>query len=61
MKRLTLNYGLRFDYLNAYDPPEKTPAGAFVPARDFPAVHNVPNWKNVSPRPTTSSGTPRPP
>ena len=50
LKRLTLNYGLRFDYLNAYDPPEKTVAGAFTPARDFPAVTNVPNWKNVSPR-----------
>lgn len=50
LKRLTLNYGVRFDYLNAYDPPEETPAGAFVPARSFPAVNNVPNWKNVSPR-----------
>jgi len=50
LNRLTLNYGLRFDYINAYDPPEETPAGAFVPARSFPAVQNVPNWKNVSPR-----------
>ena len=47
---VTLNYGLRFDYINAFVPAEKLAAGPFVPARDFPRVDNVPNWYDVSPR-----------
>ena len=31
-------------------PVQHLPAGPFVPARDFPAVSNVPNWKNLNPR-----------
>jgi hypothetical protein len=48
--RLTLNLGLRFDYFHGYVPPQDVPAGQFLPARSFPAVKNVPNWKDVSPR-----------
>jgi hypothetical protein len=50
LRRLTLNLGLRFDYLNAYDPEFHYEGGPFVPAYDFPALHDVPNWKDLSPR-----------
>jgi hypothetical protein len=49
-KRLTLNYGVRFDYFNAYVPEQSTPASTFVPAREFAAVHDVPNWTDINPR-----------
>jgi hypothetical protein len=52
MKRLTLNMGVRFDYLNNYVPAEHNGPGPFVPNRnvDFAEVDGVPDWKNVSPR-----------
>lgn len=50
IKRLTLNYGLRFEYFNAYVPAQSLAASTFVPARDFQAVRNVPNWKDLNPR-----------
>lgn len=50
IKRLTINYGARFDYLNAYIPEQHLPAVEFVPARDFNPVKNVPNWGDLSPR-----------
>ena len=48
--RLTLNLGVRFDSVNAQVQATHQDAGRFVPARDFPQVDNVPNWKDVSPR-----------
>jgi hypothetical protein len=50
LKRLTLNYGLRFEYFNAYVPAQSEPAGEFVPARNFAALYDVPNWKDIDPR-----------
>jgi hypothetical protein len=50
IKRLTVNYGLRFDYFNGYVPEQSTPASTYVPARQFAAVHDVPNWKDINPR-----------
>jgi hypothetical protein len=50
MKRLTLNLGVRYDYVNAYVPAQHLDAGRFVPARDFAEVPNVPNYKDLSPR-----------
>ncbi len=50
VRRLTLNAGVRLDWLKAYSAGYSLPAGRFVPARDFPRVNNVPNWKDVSPR-----------
>jgi hypothetical protein len=50
LKRLTLNMGVRFDYLNAYIPEQQAQAVQYVPARAFPQIDNLPNWKNVSPR-----------
>ncbi len=52
IRRMTLNAGVRFDYFNSYVPAQRIGPGPQVPNRDlsFPAVENVPNWKNVSPR-----------
>jgi hypothetical protein len=50
VKKLTLNLGVRYDSFNASVPAHHLPAGPFVPARDFPAVSNVPDWRNVNPR-----------
>ena len=49
---MTLNVGLRFDYMNNYVPAQHNGPGPWVPTRDvdFAEVDNVPNWKNVSPR-----------
>jgi carboxypeptidase family protein len=49
-KRLTLNMGLRFDYLNAYTPEQNVPAARFVGPRNFPRFENQPNWRDISPR-----------
>ncbi len=49
-KRLTLSPGLRWDHFNASLPEQVAAAGRFVPARDFPAENNLPNWNNVFPR-----------
>jgi hypothetical protein len=52
MQRLTLNLGVRFDYLNSYVPAQQVGPGPLVPGRNisFAKVENVPDWKNVSPR-----------
>ena len=50
MKRLTLNYGARFDHFNASVPAESAPASTWIAARDFPAIPNVPNWNDWSVR-----------
>jgi hypothetical protein len=50
VRRLTLNLGVRFDYLNAWVPAQDLSGGRWVPERHFDAVHDVPNWKDVSPR-----------
>ena len=50
VRRLTLNAGVRFDYFRARTTETHLPAVRWVPARDFPAVENVPNWKDINPR-----------
>lgn len=50
MKRLTLNYGARFDHFNAEVPAESAPASTWITARDFPVIPNVPNWNDWSVR-----------
>jgi hypothetical protein len=50
LKKLTLNLGLRYDSLLGTVPPFHLPAGYYVPARDFPAADDVPNYKNIDPR-----------
>src|SRR5438132_4096365 len=52
IKRLTLNYGLRYDYFYGYIPAQHvdaTPNG-WIPARDFAAVTSTPSWKDLNPR-----------
>ncbi len=49
-KRVTVNAGLRMDTFVGRLPPQSMPAGRFLPARDFPAVENLPSWTDVSPR-----------
>jgi hypothetical protein len=48
--RLTLNYGLRFEYFNGEVPPQQAPAGQYVPERNFARVAKVPEWTDVNPR-----------
>jgi hypothetical protein len=51
LKRLTLNYGLRFDSINASVPAQQVPTGRFMPvAREFAPVHDVPAWRDLNPR-----------
>jgi len=50
LRKLTLNLGLRLDYLNAYNPEQVRPAGTYTPEIRSAAVTNVPNWKDISPR-----------
>ena len=39
---VTLNLGIRFDYLHAFDPAQTRPAGPFVGEFKFDKVDNVP-------------------
>ena len=48
--RLTLNYGIRFEWLNAKIGEQFAAAGRFTEARFFPEVQNVPDWFDVRPR-----------
>jgi hypothetical protein len=50
IKRLTLNPGLRWEYFNSSAQPRAVEAGRFVPARSFPEIPDIPNWKSVTPR-----------
>ena len=50
--RLTLTYGVRYEYFSGYVPPQHlaaTPNG-WVPERNFAEVTNVPLWKDFDPR-----------
>jgi hypothetical protein len=50
MNRLTLNVGGRFDHFNASIPAQSAAATPWIPARDFAAIENVPNWNDWSVR-----------
>lgn len=50
IRKLTLNLGVRYDYINGWDPEQSAEAGTFVPARLYPLTKNLPNFKDVSPR-----------
>jgi hypothetical protein len=50
MKRVTLNYGARFEHFNASVPAESSPASTFIGARNFPEIPNVPNWNDWAAR-----------
>jgi hypothetical protein len=48
--RATLNYGVRYDQQIGTVPANNLAAGPYVPARNYPEVKNVPNYKDLSPR-----------
>jgi hypothetical protein len=48
--RLTLNLGLRYDWITMGYPSADLPAGPYTPARHVDALSGVPNWKDVNPR-----------
>jgi hypothetical protein len=48
--RLTLNLGIRLDFMNQQVDEQFDPAGTFVPERRYEPIYDVPNWKDVSPR-----------
>jgi hypothetical protein len=52
LRRLTLTYGVRFQYFDGYVPPQSIPAtpNGWVPARSFAEVKDVPLWKDFDPR-----------
>jgi hypothetical protein len=50
LKRLTLNLGLRWDYITMGFPSADLPAGLWVPARHVDAVSGVPVWSDINPR-----------
>ncbi|HEV8209527.1 MAG TPA: carboxypeptidase regulatory-like domain-containing protein [Vicinamibacterales bacterium] len=50
VNRLTVNAGIRFDYLNAKLEDQVFPAGTFVPARTLGEITDLPSWKDLGPR-----------
>jgi hypothetical protein len=50
IKRLTVNAGIRYEMLKAQVLAGSSPAGRFVPAREFPERENLPNWRDWAPR-----------
>jgi Carboxypeptidase regulatory-like domain len=50
VKRMTINAGLRWDYLNNKVGAQDTPGGTWIGPRHFDELTNVPNFKDLSPR-----------
>jgi hypothetical protein len=50
IQNLTLNLGVRLDYLHAWAPARRSEAGTWVQAREYAKLDNVPNFKDLSPR-----------
>jgi len=48
--RLTANVGIRWEVLNAKVLAGRSPAGRFVPERNFDEVRDLPDWKDFAPR-----------
>lgn len=48
--RLTITPGVRFELFNTFVPAQASPAGRFVPFRQFDKIENLPNWRDVAPR-----------
>jgi hypothetical protein len=49
LKKLTINYGARFERYGSGIPVETSPAGRWVPARTFGPI-DMPTWNSLSPR-----------
>ena len=50
IKRMTINAGLRWDYLNNKVGVQDAPGGTWIGPRHFDELSNVPNFKDLSPR-----------
>ena len=50
IKRLTLNYGLRFDYMNQQVAAQDQLPGTWIGVRHTDEIDNVPSWKDLNPR-----------
>jgi hypothetical protein len=50
IKRLTVNAGLRWDYLNNKVLAQDAPGGTWIGPRHFDPLNDVPNFKDLSPR-----------
>ena len=50
IQRLTLNLGLRLDYLSMGFPAADLAAGLYVPARHVDELKGVPQWTDINPR-----------
>ena len=50
IKRLTINAGLRWDYLNNKVGAQDAPGGTWIGPRHFDALNDVPNFNDLSPR-----------
>jgi hypothetical protein len=50
IRRMTIDYGLRFDYLNWQVNAQSAPGGTWIGPRAFDPVYNVPKWSDLSPR-----------
>ena len=50
IRRLSVNAGIRYEKLKAHVQDGYSPAGRFVPERQFTAVDNLPNWTDWAPR-----------
>jgi hypothetical protein len=50
VKRMTVNAGLRFDYLNNKVEAQETPGGRWIGPRSFAELTDVPSWQDLGPR-----------
>ena len=50
IRNLTLNLGLRFEYVHGYMPEQRLGAGPFVGERRFEAIEKVPRWTDLNSR-----------
>ena len=50
VKRMTVNAGIRFDYLNNKVEAQDTPGGRWIGPRSFPEMTDVPSWQDLGPR-----------
>jgi hypothetical protein len=50
LKRLTINAGIRWDYLNNKVEAQDAPGGTWIGPRHYDALTDVPNFKDLSPR-----------
>ena len=50
LNRLTMNYGLRWDRLDAYVPEQTRPAGWWTPELHVDEMNTLPTWQDFTPR-----------